>query len=52
MNRINRIHDIAVFNLKNIICSSERRNQKTEMHRVNEIPMSVFSISSVWKIEV
>ena len=52
MNRINSIHDIAVFNLKNITCSNERRNQKTEMHRVNDIPNSVFSISSVWKIEI
>jgi len=31
MNNINSIHDMDVFNLKNIICSNERKNQKIQI---------------------
>lgn len=47
MNKINKIQDIVVFNLNNIICSNERRNQKRLIHEVNEIPNLEFNISLV-----
>lgn len=52
MNKINKIQDIDVFNLKNIICCNERRNQKILIQKVNEIPNLEFNISYVLKIEI